>query len=942
MNSSFSLSLRACLSFFGALALVSVSAAQGLGSFDPSLLQSLSAEDRAKLLQSIGTRPESADASTGGQRAPISPSRNLRVLPRQTSTQSEQLSYGGTNSQSELADDQSALPYFGYDIFGAGGNEFSPPENVPAPAGYTLSAGDVVRVQLFGNQNETLNLAVTRDGAINFPKLGPIQVAGLRLEDVQSLIERRVSKELIGVQTNVTLGPMRGIQIFLLGDVNAPGSYSVSGLSTVSNALALGGGIRTSGSLRDVQLKRAGRVIRRLDLYSFLLGGNAAGDFRLQSGDVVFVPAAGPRVAISGAVRRPAIYEIRDSISAGALLSMAGGLSSDARKSQVMLERRNSNGQRTLSEINLTTAQGLAQKLTDGDSLNVLAASGAVENRVEVIGHVRYPALYAHRVGLKLSRLLAMAQVKPSSAGVELYPALGLIERGSESTGIRQWQGFDLAEVLAGRNDLVLQAEDRVVVLTRADVEYLSSASVRAALRGELPPLDQRNLRQANAQKKLRPANPQDPMSATEYAQIPDQELLKRDDTETDDTEQESMVCAGLLEVVKISDSARALAIRLALNAQESTSEIKTRTAEDARKQVERPVECPQIFKHAPTALVALLEHGVAVIGETRRPGLYPLPPGANFSQLLQAAGGATAEANQERLDVFTPHLSAQASSPRFQSVAFADLGPKHSVRAGEIYQLKSLKTLPEVGSVTVGGEVRFPGRYVIARGERMSDLLQRAGGLNPEAYPYGAVFTRQSTREAEAASNRRAAADLRDALATAVTKGSLSQGQSPQSTAFLSEVVQRLETEPPVGRIVIEADPTALLADATLNLLLEPGDNLQIPKRPSAITVTGQVLNPGSFSFKASGEAKDYLQQAGGFAEAADEDRVMIVLPNGVARPLKRNWFAYQPEPIPPGSVIVVPRDAAPLTGLLLTERIASIISNLALSAAALVTINR
>jgi protein involved in polysaccharide export with SLBB domain len=840
--------------------------------------------------------------------------------------------------------DAPELSYFGYDIFGPGGDEFRPAENVPAPSGYTLSSGDVVRVQLFGNQNETLNLTVTRDGAINFPKLGPVQVAGLRLEDVQSLIERRVSKELIGVQSNVTLGPMRGIQIFLLGDVNAPGSYTVSGLATVSNALALGGGIRTSGSLRDVQLKRGGRVIRRLDLYSFLLSGNATGDQRLQSGDVVFVPAAGPRVAISGAVRRPAIYEIRDQISTGALLSMAGGLTSDARKTQAMMERRNSNGQRTLSEVNLATAQGLAQRLTDGDSLTVLAASGAVENRVEVIGHVRYPAFYAHRTGLKLSRLLSMAQVKPSSVGVELYPALALIERGSETSGIRQWQSFDLAAVLAGRSDMALHPEDRVAVLTRNDVEFLSSALVRAALRGELPREallvnpESRLDRPVGSQKKRRPLAFPSEVSSFEDTQAPEPVRA----LEYADEASVGAICLGLLEVAKISDSARALAIRLALNAQESTSEIKSRTSEDARKQAERPAECPKLFEQAPTALVALLEHGVAVIGEVLRPGLYPLPRGASFAQLLTAAGGPTPEANQERLDVYAPQISGPPSSPRFQPVALAELGPNHSVRPGEIYQLKAMKTLPEVGSVTVGGEVRFPGRYVIARGERMSDLIQRAGGLNPEAYPYGAVFTRQSTRDGEAVSNRRAAADLRDALATAVTKGSLSQGQSPQSAAFLSEVVQRLETEPTVGRIVIEADPTALLADATLNLLLEPGDNLFIPKRPSSVTVTGQVLNPGSFSFKASGEAKDYLQQAGGFAEAADDDRVMILLPNGVARPLKRSWFAYQPEPIPPGSVIVVPRDAAPLTGLLLTERIASIVSNLALSAAALVTINR
>jgi protein involved in polysaccharide export with SLBB domain len=153
---------------------------------------------------------------------------------------------------------------------------------------------------------------------------------------------------------------------------------------------------------------------------------------------------------------------------------------------------------------------------------------------------------------------------------------------------------------------------------------------------------------------------------------------------------------------------------------------------------------------------------------------------------------------------------------------------------------------------------------------------------------------------------------------------------------------VQRLESAPVAGRVVIEADPATLSHRPDADFLLEPGDEILVPKRPNSVAVMGQVLSPGSLAFVSGGSAKDYIRQSGGFAQGADEKRAFIVLPNGVARPLRRSFGWTDQSEVTPGSVIVVPRDVAPFTGLALTERITSILSNLALSAAALVTINR
>ena len=912
--------------------------AQGTSSVDPALLQQLSPDDRQRALQALqGNRGESSDSPT----ATVPATRPRLATPAKV-VGARVVDVAGERN----------LPFFGYELFNADSNVFAPQSNVPAPAEYVLGPGDVVRVQLFGNQNETLNLSVTRDGLINFPKLGPVQVAGLRFDDARQVIERRVEKELIGVQTNITMGPLRGIQVFLLGDALHPGSYSVSGLSTITHALFAGGGVTPGGSLRDIQLKRDGRLVRHLDLYDFLLRGDSAADVRLQAGDVVFVPPVGARLAIAGSVKRPAIYELKGPIRLQAALELAGGLAANARRGQVLLERFNSNGQRTLLELDLAARGAMDTEVRDGDRLNIQTVSGQIDNRVSVLGHVRYPNTYAWIADLTLSRLLALAQVRPSDTESELYPLMALLEHTNPRTGLREWQGFDLLAAQRGEQDFSLQPDDRVLVLNRSNIEYLRSPEVSAALRGEvtlLPPVDElvATNTETDVAGELVPRLRDEVHAESDYGPEADSEQSRPFARDAHDAKLArkknagaTMQCPGLAEVVKISDSSRALSIRMAISSEEASSEVRSRQSQQAYAARQSRASCPEVFREAPGALVYLLERGVAVVGEVRRPGLYPVADGTSLQRLLEMAGGPTNEADARQLDVFAVKAAVAGGSPRFTSVQTAALMDR-PVAPGEIYQFKPGTALQEVGSVNLRGEVRFPGRYIISRGERLSDLLARAGGLNEGAYAYGAVFTRDSTRKAEAESNRRAANDLRDALATATTKG-LNQGQNQASATFLTELVQKLETAPPVGRIVIEADPSVLAARPSGNLLLEGGDDLYIPKRPSAVTVTGQVLNPGSLSFVADGKAEDYLQQSGGLAKSADDNRIFLVLPNGSARPLQTSFWNYRSEPIPPGSVIVVPRDAAPMTGLLLTERIASIVSSLALSAAALVTINR
>ena len=232
------------------------------------------------------------------------------------------------------------LKPFGYDLFGKKPpSTFAPFSNVPLPSDYIVGAGDEIDVQLYGNQNRSLKLTVSRDGHVNLPDIGPVNVSGQRFTDVKAALEARIEHQLIGVRASVSMGDTRAIRVFVLGEAKRPGSYTVSGLATVTSALYAAGGVKTVGSLRNVQLKRDGELVRRLDLYDLLIRGDTKDDAKLLQGDVIFIPPVGATVGIDGEVRRPAIYELRGESTVAELIQLAGGLTAEADRTTVTLTR---------------------------------------------------------------------------------------------------------------------------------------------------------------------------------------------------------------------------------------------------------------------------------------------------------------------------------------------------------------------------------------------------------------------------------------------------------------------------------------------------------------------------------------------------------------------------------------------------------------------------
>jgi protein involved in polysaccharide export with SLBB domain len=299
-----------------------------------------------------------------------------------------------------------ALEPFGYSVFEAQTAGFEPVTSGPVPPDYVLGPGDSVRVQLFGNVNGIYEFEVSRDGILNLPELGPITVAGLPFSEFRRDLNQRVEKMLIGTQVSVTMGQLRTMRIFVLGDVIRPGSFVVSSLATISSSLYYSGGISEIGSLRNIQLKRNGQTVARLDLYELLLKGDTSGDQRLYPGDVIFVPPIGATVGVGGAVRRPAVYELNGEKSVAELIRLAGGLKPVAYPAASRIERIDEDNQRVVVSIDAESSKGASTKLLDGDTLFIPEVLPQIQESVTLVGHVNRPAAYELRTGMRLTDLL--------------------------------------------------------------------------------------------------------------------------------------------------------------------------------------------------------------------------------------------------------------------------------------------------------------------------------------------------------------------------------------------------------------------------------------------------------------------------------------------------------------------------------------------------------
>ena len=778
---------------------------------------------------------------------------------------------------------QPTLERFGEDIFHNGVGNFNLlPMDLPVGPDYVVGPGDGLKIQLTGSISRQLRVLVDREGRIALPEVGAVEVAGKTLGDLQQLVQTDLRTQYHYINADVSLGRLRTVRVYVVGDVERPGAYDVSALSTPLNAVYLAGGPTSQGSLRLLRHYRGTQLLQQVDVYDLLLHGVHGDILRLEAGDTVQVPPLGAEVTVEGMVRRPAIYELDGEKNLAEVLQLAGGVLPTGTFRHIDVDRLQAHESRTMLRLDLPESNNQASVnetlenfgIQDGDKIKITPILPFSEKTVYLDGHVSRPGKFAYRDGMRVTDLIrSYKDLLP-----EPYEAHAEVVRLREPDYAPEILAFNLGEAMAGTDqDLVLKPFDTVRIFGRFDFEDQPVVTVTGEVRD---PGDHITNGSTTLRDAIYLAG-----GVTPNALMDDAQVFRR----TSD---------GKMEVVSVN-----LAEALAGDpAQNLVLQSKDR-----------------LFVHKN---LARTDPPVVIIsGEVARPGTYALGENMTAATLVKLAGGFkrgayTQEADLTRYEVEQgSKLVSDQMTVRIGD-ALANL-PEADVRLrdGDVLAIRQLPGWKDVGAtIEVTGEVVHPGTYGIQEGERLSSIIARAGGFRKDAYPYGAVFERDQIRQIEA-KNR---SDLIDrVMSEAGDIKSIPEQSSSDMYAKQAAVEQyqatlhKLQTVPPQGRMVLHISSNIKhWANTASDIQPRAGDTLHIPKKPGVVLVDGAVYNPTGITFKPGKSAGWYLKQAGGPNETADKKGVFVIRADGSVIGGSRGLFTggVESADLQPGDMVVVP----------------------------------
>lgn len=407
------------------------------------------------------------------------------------------------------------LPMYGYNLFSRPPSTFAPVSNIPVPQDYLIGPGDEIVLNAWGQVDIDLRVIVDRNGDINLPKVGIVNVTGIKYQDLERYLKNRIGRVFRNFKLSVSLGKLRSLQVFVVGQAKRPGVYTVSSLSTLINTLFASGGPSHNGTMRHIQLKRAGKIVTELDVYELLIKGDKNKDVALLSGDVIYIPPIGHLAAISGSVKNPAIYELMDDkTTLASMLDLSGGFTTTAAGQKVLLERIADHSVRKVEEFQLDD-QGLTRLIRDGDLVQVSSIDAHFDNAVTLRGSVASPGRYPWKEGMRVSDLIPSVddlitpeywarqnnafRVDPSSVGMlrtqikrnqnEINWDYAVVERLKKNEMTTALLPFNLGKAIDGKdaeNNLLLQPGDVITIFSTDDIQVpAAKRSVYVRLEGE-------------------------------------------------------------------------------------------------------------------------------------------------------------------------------------------------------------------------------------------------------------------------------------------------------------------------------------------------------------------------------------------------------------------------------------------------------------------------
>ncbi|WP_277656472.1 SLBB domain-containing protein [Seleniivibrio woodruffii] len=859
---------------------------------------------------------------------------------------------------------------YGHDMFGTsdisagGSNQFVADQNVNVPDDYVLGSGDTVRLQFWGRTAKTEELVLDRSGEAFSETLGKIVLGGQTYGQAKTIVEKMV-QGMEGVSASLVISNTKTVKVLVSGGVNKPGYYIMNVFGNVTQAIVNAGGVKDFADIRRVAIIRNGRTVETIDYYELINKGSYRPKIqKLMPNDVIFVPRTTKRVLVEGAIKNEAYYDIRNENTVNEVIRLAGGLASNAVSNNVVVTRVNKTDLKyTVKSLDISKGRDAAFRIEDGDKITIYGLNEKNLNSVKLTGNVVYPGNYEFRKGMRISDIIkSVSYLLPDTEMSSSY-----IVRKDVKTSETVIVPFSLDRIMESKHsayDIALQAYDEIVIVGK----YTAMENIHIDVSGEVvTPGDYPARNNATVYDMIVKAGGLTGNSDKSAIEIITY-LSGRYSSEYIDINKSMSTKAplqGFIVVHGIYESAMLNFIEISgdiMNPGEflfhqgmSLKELLEKAVSPDKKNIRYSVliyrkntdnSGSEVFSldlknlSDPKVAYTLKQGDKVIVKQTSKevkryvniegavfdPGTYQYADNLTAGQLITMAGGLKDSAYYDVIELIRKEIAGGGVEQQFISINKDEIA-KFSLMAGDRLVVRDISEYNKMDYVTLGGEVKFPGRYPIKKGEKLSSIIERAGGFTDFAYLKGAAFSRVRVRVEKQMMLDKMIKNLeREILVnanveamTASTTTSIDSSELMLKTK--DEFIKSMKNLKADGRVVLKLSHPRLLKGSANDLELENGDELYIPKAPSTVVVSGSVLSPGAFVYNSKMDWEDYIKLTGGLLSQADKKNIFIMKSDGTAQKANSETLAWSPQndrwefsffsktnPLDPGDIIMVP----------------------------------
>lgn len=787
------------------------------------------------------------------------------------------------------------------------------------PTDYKINIGDVISIWIYGLKNQNYSLKVDKKGNINIPSVGPLYILGIPYDNLEKAISNKLKLIYKNSEIYIDLQKIAPIQIIISGEVNAPGIYNLPSYSTIKEVLVAANGIAEHGSYRELKLFRDNKNIKIFDIYK-LINGDTKSDIKyvLKNGDTLVVGKSKNQILIKGEVNQNGYYELKKGENISDLLHYANGLKYNANKHNIHIKRYIENDSTKINEIDLSIAKNY--NLFNGDEITIYPINKSKNSSVYLYGNVVYSGEKEFYKNLTLHDFFKKTlndSTKNSTFLPDTNMQYSLIKRIDKDTLERKIIGFKLSDILNNKKDIKLEKNDEIYIFSNSEFKKSNYIYVDGKI--------------VESSKKYHYFDGLTLNDVYNFVDFKSEAYVNKDDNICDVKDYNTCKRIALKESKKVK------IIRITSN----DTKVFMLNLDTDKNFLIKPFDKIEFFNK-----FDMEDERYAVInGEVNFPNKYKINENTTINDIIAISGGLTSKVYFDIFEVTRYKVVDGIREQKLISMSLKNALAKHfKINRYDEITIFKIPNWNETRIITIKGEVKFPGKYIVQKGDRISDIIKRVGGYTAEAFVDGAFFARESIKILKKEQLEKSIKKLKQNISYLATSP-LGNGENAQSRQMLintlDNIILDMASIEPKGRISIKlmADLDKF-NDSYYNIVLEDKDFIYIPSKNDTISVIGEVLNQNTVIFIPDETVDTYIEKAGGLTEKADIDNIYIVHANGVAEKASLGGIFYSASDIKTADTIIVPMKIELQSNMQVAKDISSILYQFAVTAASLKTV--